>query len=84
MFHLHQTYFIITLKSAKIDDVILHNFIFFLSSQEMRRKFLTLRMHITEEKGWQEVQKANTNQDEASSHLGGHVLEEFNLPLDQL
>ena len=41
-------------------------------------------MHITEEKGWQEVQKANTNQDEASSHLGGHVLEEFNLPLDQL
>jgi hypothetical protein len=51
MFHLHQTYFIITLKPAKIDDVILHNFIFFyLSSQEMHINFLTLSMHITEEK----------------------------------
>ena len=74
----------ITLKPANIEYVILHTFFLFVITGDAQGIFYLSSMHITEEKGWQEVQKANTNQDEASSHLGGHVLEEFNLPLDQL
>jgi len=54
----------ITLKPANIEYVILHTFFLFVITGDAHEIFDLLSMHITEEKGWQEVQKANTNQDE--------------------